>query len=153
MTVAPIIKMRQDAYKLMRVAHQRYKEDHNGRASSELKKIKFEQYASLGRSPMNTSTVECLATELYSKILSIKTVPSQEIEVSPTTVTNNEDGIRNTVLVHRATGAPAAKQAPIKNNNMKKDQTDAELEKTTQVTRDWKRRIALTSCENTPCMA
>lgn len=54
-------------------------------------KIEVGQHVQLDRTPMMTSTAECLATESYNKLLHTKTEPFSVVEVTPTTVTIEEE--------------------------------------------------------------
>lgn len=56
---------------------------------------------------MTTSGPEVLANDLYSKLMPHKTGPFKVDEVSPPTITVEEDGIQNTVSIHLATVVPS----------------------------------------------
>lgn len=60
---------------------------------------------------MTTSAAKGLVTKSYNKLLSVKTGPFKVVEVSPTTVPIDEDGIYNTVSVDRSTVALTARDS------------------------------------------
>lgn len=78
---------------------------------------------------MATSAAKCLATESYSKLLSSKTRPLRAMEMTPTSVTMDEDCIRNTVSVDRDTVASKAKITPTKDNRTHGDAEGEEMHK------------------------
>lgn len=61
-------------------------------------------------------------------------------KVAPTTVTIDEDGIRNSVSVDRATASPTAKKTPTKDNSPKTYKTKCEQEETYTVEQKWKKK-------------
>lgn len=79
---------------------------------------------------MSKSTADLLETESYCKLLCTKTGPYCVIEVMPTTVTNDEDGIQNTISLDRVTVAIVQKKPPPEDNGTQSKETDAEREGT-----------------------
>lgn len=69
------------------------------------------QYISLDRPPMTTSTADRMMTESYSKLMPPKTRRFKIIEVSPTPIRIEEDGVWATVSIDQATLSPSAKYA------------------------------------------
>lgn len=57
---------------------------------------------------MAASVTEHLATESFNKLMPLEPGPFKVVEVSPTTVTIDEDGIHDTVRIVRPTLAPPA---------------------------------------------
>lgn len=57
------------------------------------------------------SSAECLTTASYNQLMPSKTGHFQVVRVSPTTITIDQDGIRNTVSINRSTLAPSTKYA------------------------------------------
>lgn len=79
------------------------------------------------RPHITTSTAERLTTMLCSKILFIRPGLFGVVEVMPTPMTIDEDGIRNTVSVDHATVVPA-KKTPKEDNWTQTKDNDAERE-------------------------
>lgn len=57
------------------------------------------------------SAAERLVTESYNKLISAEIRPFKIIEILRTTITTDEDGVRNTVSVDQATLVPLARFA------------------------------------------
>lgn len=77
---------------------------------------------------MTISATAHLATESYCKQISDKTGTFHVNEVTSTTVMLDEDSIRNTVSMYRATVAPAARNTPSENTRTQTDETDIDRE-------------------------
>lgn len=60
---------------------------------------------------MTPSSAERLDTESYNRLMSRKTAPSKIIEILPTTITIDIDGIGDTVLIDLPTMASPEKYA------------------------------------------
>lgn len=109
--------MHQDDDKRMKTAQQRNKGDHD---KEDLQGAADVQHSTvrLHRSPKNTNLCcSRLATDFHSKVMSPKVGPFRVIEVSPRTVTIDEDGILNTVSSNHVTLAPTRTTVQEKRNN------------------------------------
>lgn len=69
-------------------------------------------------------------TESYRKLLLAKTVPFCRVEVTPATVTIDEDCTCNNISVDRTTVAPMARETPMEDNRTETDEKDAERQET-----------------------
>lgn len=69
------------------------------------------QYFHLARPSTTISAAERLATKLYNKLMPTKRGPFKIIEVSPSRITIEEEGFRNTVSVDQVTLVPLAEYA------------------------------------------
>lgn len=94
-----VAKMRQYAEKRIRSWQRLYKYCHDLKVFNVPLLVTVGQYIYLDCPPITTSATERLATGSYKKVMSPKTWPFKVIEVSPTTISTKEDGVRNTVSV------------------------------------------------------
>lgn len=95
--------MRQYVDSRMKATQRCYKCDHDRLICNAPKKIEVGQYVYIDQPPITTYIAEGLAAGLYCKLLSVKTRSQREIEVRPTTVAIDENGIQNTIPVDLAT--------------------------------------------------
>lgn len=91
-----------------------------------------------------------LATESNSKLLSAEIGPFQVIKAMPATVRIDDDSIRNTLSVDRATVAPTTKKTQTEDN---RTQTDANREEMGAGNRQMEEKKATSVLEGKPWMA
>lgn len=95
----------------MKAAEGPFNSDHDKEVRKVLYTIGRGPEIYLDRAPIVTSAPERLATDSYSKLMPPETVPFKILKLSPTTVTIDEDGVRNSISINQATLAPSAKFA------------------------------------------
>lgn len=102
---------------------------------------------------MMTLAAERLVIESYRKLLSVKTRPFRVVEVTRTTITIDERGIRNTVSVGRCTGQqyPNGENDQPRTTGRRPTILTLNEKKSTHRTHDWKRGMSLIRFDNTPC--
>lgn len=89
--------------KRLKTVQRHYKCYQDGRVRNPPKNIDFGDYDYLDRPLMTTNVAQCLATKSYNQLLTVKNGLYRVIRMTPTTVTTDEDIIRNTVTEDLAT--------------------------------------------------
>lgn len=110
----------------MKNAQFRYKGNPDTQARSAWKTMEIGQNVNFEWPALTTSASECLTTDLYNKLLSVKKGPFKVAKVLPTTVMIDEDGTQNKVWVDQTTVDPTVKETPSGDDVMQSDNTSAE---------------------------
>lgn len=145
--------MRQDAGKQIKSSQRRYKDDQDQKARNVPLWLTAGQYIYFVRPPMTTSAAEHLATESFHKLMVPNTGTFKVIQVLRKGTTIDEDGIRNTVSIDRATLALLAKLAEGQTVYRPKSPSKKEATESTVWNDKLLRKKLLTRCKNTQSIA
>lgn len=109
--------MRQDAERQVKMAKGHYKGDHDKKIRNAPQLLCTGEYVYINCPPMITSAAKRLAINSYSRVMSPNGGQFRTVEISPSIVTMNGDGISTTVWTDQVTlGPPLIKIPDVKDD-------------------------------------